>query len=112
MIDDNISENNGKYYTNEMYLEAEKLLKKREEEIENERKKKLEREKEEIMRQCTEKEREKEIKRLNDEYDSLKPARDEERNKIEQDDSFFNVFYGILKSTGVRILKLAVSSFV
>lgn len=112
MIDDNISENNGKYYTNEMYLEAEELLKKREEEIENERKKKLEREKEEIMRQCTEKEREKEIKRLNDEYDSLKPARDEERNKIEQDDSFFNVFYGILKSTGVRILKLAVSSFV
>lgn len=40
MIDDNISENNGKYYTNDMYIEAEKILKQREEEIEKERQEK------------------------------------------------------------------------
>lgn len=41
---DNISENNGEFYTNDMYLEAEKMLKQREYEIEMERKKKLDKE--------------------------------------------------------------------
>lgn len=36
MIDDNILENDEKYYIDEMYLEVEKILKKRVEEIDNE----------------------------------------------------------------------------
>lgn len=35
MIDDNILENDDKYYINDMYLKVEELLKKREEKIEN-----------------------------------------------------------------------------
>lgn len=67
MIDDNISENNGKYYTNDMYIEAEKILKQREEEIEKERQEKRKREIEEIKRRYAEEKekREQEINRVN-----------------------------------------------
>lgn len=111
MIDDNISENDEKYYTNDMYLEAEKFMKQKEEEIENERKRRLEREKEEIMRQCTEKERQKEIDRLNNEYSNCKPSRDVAREELEEDDNFYNMFYKRLMHAGKYAAKLIVSTF-
>lgn len=108
MIDDNISENDEKYYTNEMYLEAEKILKKRDEEIENERKQQYEREKEEIMRQFTEKERQKEIDRLNNEYSNRKPSREVAREEVEEDDNFFQNLWNALKKIGKYAAKLIV----
>lgn len=109
MIDDNISENDEKYYTNEMYLEAEKILKKRMEEIENERKLQHEREKEEIIRQYTGEERQKEIDRLNNEYSNRKPARDVAREEVEADDNFFKKLWNALKKIGKFAAKLIIA---
>lgn len=111
MIDDNISVNDGKYYTNEMYLAAENSLKQREEEIENERKRQYERGKEEIMRQFTENERQKEIDRLNNEYSNHNPSRDVAREEVEEDDNFFNIFLNALQCVGRYAAKLMVSTF-
>lgn len=108
MIDDNISENDEKYYTNEMYLEAEELLKKREEEIENERKRQHEREKEEIVRQFTEKERQTEIDRLKNEYSNRKTTRDVARKEVEENDNFLKNFLIVLKYLAKYAVKLVV----
>lgn len=108
MIDDNISENDEKYYTNEMYLEAEELLKKREKEIENERKRQHEREKEEIVRKFTEKERQTEIDRLKNEYSNRKPTRDVARKEVEENDNFLKNFLVVLKYLAKYAVKLVV----
>lgn len=90
MIDDNISEMKGKFYTNDMYLEAEKILKQREEEIERERKEKRDKEIEEIERRYAEKEkREQEIHRVNSEHNQLKAPREEARQEAEEGGGFF-----------------------
>ena len=47
MIDDMVNQNDEKFYTNEMYTEAEKIMKQREDKIEIERKEKRKQEKEE-----------------------------------------------------------------
>lgn len=102
MIDDNISENNGDNYTNEMYLQAEKILKQREEEIEKERKEKLEKEIEEIIRRYAEEKekREQEINRVNSEHNQLKAPRDVAREEVEGGGGFYNGFAKVLTEVG------------
>lgn len=51
MIDDNVRNNNGTYYTNDMYIEAEKSMKRREHEILEERKNEKERERRQIKKE-------------------------------------------------------------
>lgn len=109
MIDDNISENDEKYYTDEMYLEAEKILKKRAEEIDNERKRQREREEKEIIRQYKGKERQKRIDRLNNDHSNRKPSRDVAREEVEAGDSFFKKLWNTLKNVGKFALKVVVA---
>lgn len=91
-----------------MYLEAEKILKKRAEEIDNERKRQREREEKEIIRQYEGKERQKRIDRLNNDYSNRKPSRDVAREEVEAGDSFFKKLWNILKNIGKFALKVAV----
>lgn len=102
MIDDNISENNGKYYTNDMYIEAEKILKQREEEIEKERQEKRKREIEEIIRRYAEEKekREQEINRVNSEHNQLKAPRDVAREEVEGGGGFYDGFVNVLTEVG------------
>lgn len=101
MIDDNISEMKGKFYTNDMYLEAEKILKQREEEIERERKEKRDKEIEEIQRRYAEKEkREQEIHRVNSEHNQLKAPRDVAREEVEGGGGFYDGFVNVLTEVG------------
>lgn len=108
MIDDNISENDEKYYTDEMYLEAEKILKKRAEEIDNERKRQREREEKEIIRQHEGEERQKRIDRLNNDYSNRKPSRDVAREEVEAGDSFFKKLWNTLKNLMKFAIKMTV----
>lgn len=55
MIDDIIRQNGGNYYTNDMYKEAEKVMKQRQREIERERERKLEWERREIEKELEKK---------------------------------------------------------
>lgn len=108
MIDDNISENNGKYYTNDMYIEAEKILKQREEEIEKERQEKRKREIEEIIRRYAEEKekREQEINRVNSEHNQLKAPRDVAREEVEGGGGFYDGFVNVLTEVGKHSVSL------
>lgn len=75
MIDDMVSNTKEKYYTNNLYQEAEQNMKRREKEIEEERKKAKEREKEEIVRKVKE--------QMNKEWEERKKEMD---RKIEEKD--------------------------
>lgn len=75
MIDDMVSNTKEKYYTNNLYEEAEQNIKRREKEIEEERKKAKEREKEEIVRKVKE--------QMNKEWEERKKEMD---RKIEEKD--------------------------
>ena len=55
MIDDIIRQNNGRFYTNEMYAEAEKVIKHRQYQIERDRERKRERERNAIEREFEQK---------------------------------------------------------
>lgn len=111
MIDDNISENNGENYTNEMYIQAEKILKQREEEIEKERKEKHEKEIKEIIRRYAEEKekREQEINRVNSEHNQLKAPRDVAREEVEGGGGFYNGFVSFLSEVGKHSVSLLVN---
>lgn len=115
MIDDNISENNGEFYTNDMYLHAEKKLKQREEEIERERTEKRDKEIEEIThRYAEEKEkREQEIQRLNSELNQLKAPREIARQEVEGGGGFFDGVANVLTEVGKQSVNflLKIDSF-
>lgn len=92
MIDEIVRQNNGTHYTNEMYVEAEKILKRRQEQIEIRRKNEMEKEKLKIEHKIREKykdietqniEREKELQELKDRQNHLPNSRDEVKNEVE-----------------------------
>lgn len=115
MIDDNTSENNGEFYTNDMYLHAEKNLKQREEEIERERTEKRDKEIEEIThRYAEEKEqREQEINRINSELNQLKAPREIARQEVEGGGGFFDGVANVLTEVGKQSVNflLKIDSF-
>lgn len=115
MIDDNISKNNGEFYTNDMYLHAEKILKQREEDIERERKEKRDKEIEEIIRRYVEEKekREQEIHLVNSEHDQLKTPREVARQEVEGGGGFFDGVAKVLTEVGKQSVNflLKIDSF-
>lgn len=92
MIDNIVLQNNGTQYTNEMYVEAEKILKRRQEQIEIERKTEMEREKKIIERNIKEKykdierqyrEKENEFQKLKEKFIKLPNPRDQVKKEVE-----------------------------
>lgn len=121
MIDGIISENKGMYYTNEMYIEAEKIVKKMEEEIEKKRIKEHKLKMEEIEKNVSKKfsdvqeqirERDIKIKELNREYSELKNTRDAAREQVEKDDTFADFLIKNLYKLGMGIVTLFLSIWV
>nr|XP_034320805.1 GTPase IMAP family member 7-like [Crassostrea gigas] len=113
MIDDNIFENNGKFYTNDMYLETEKFLKQREEEIERERAQKRDKEIEEIIRRYAEEKekREQEIHRVNSEHSQLIAPREEARQEVEGGGGFFDGVANVLTEVGKHSVNFLLKRF-
>lgn len=113
MIDDNIFENNGNFYTNDMYLEAEKIIKQREEEIERERAKKRDKEIEEIIRRFAEEKekREQEIHRVNSEHSQLIAPREEARQEVEGGGGFFDGVANVLTEVGKHSFNFLLKRF-
>lgn len=116
MIDDNISKNNGEFYTNDMYLHAEQILKQREEEIKRERTEKRDKEIEDIIRRYAEEEKEKreqEIHRVNSEHDQLKTPREVARQEVEGGGGFFDGVAKVLTEVGKQSVNflLKIDSF-
>lgn len=120
MVDDIIFENEGLYYTNEMYLEAENLMKQMEKEIENERMEAREMEIVKIERNIAEKiknieeqneERDREIQRLNKIYSSFDSLRNAAVEKLQKDDYFADLLASALRKLGRTILELFFESW-
>lgn len=121
MIDGIISENEGMYYSNDMYKEAEKIVKKIEEDIENNRIEEHRMKMEEIEKKVSQKysnveeqirEKDIQIKELNREYSELKNIRDAAREQVEKDDTFANFLIESLKKIGMVIVTLFMSIWV
>lgn len=85
MIDEIFRQNNGSHYTNDMYEKTGKIIKRRQEEIENRRKRAKEREKMAIERKFKQdnKEKEKELQKLKDKYNQLPNSMDEVKKEVE-----------------------------
>lgn len=92
MIDEIVRQNNGTCYTNAMYEKTQKILLRRKEKIDLDRKRDMEREKKE--KECNieqrfknpEKqnlEKEKELKKIQDKYNQLPNSMDEVKNEVE-----------------------------
>lgn len=111
MIDKIIEENKGNHYTNDMYLKAEQILKKRELEIKKKREEEKQREKEKIREEVYKErggdseELQRRFKELDDRYNMLPNPRMEARES-EWDDFFgtFMRFLGIAAVTAIKLL--------
>lgn len=109
MIDKIIRENKGNHYTNEMYLEAEKLLKQRELEIERKRQEEKQRGmdkiREEICEKCGDSEElRRRLKECDGWYNMLPHPRIEARENA--GDDFFGQLMGVLGDAAVAAIKL------
>lgn len=92
MIDEVVRQNNGTCYTNFMYENTQKILLRRKEQIENQRKRDKERERKEMERTIEQRfkdrnkqdlEKQKGLKQINDKYDQLPNSMDEVKNEVE-----------------------------
>lgn len=120
MVDDIILENDGMYYSNVMYLEAENILKQMEQKIENERMEARKMEIVQIERNVADKiknieeqnkERDREIQRLNQLYSTYESPRNAAVEKIQKDDDFSVLLAKALLKLGVIISKLFLDSW-
>lgn len=98
MIECMVTENGGDYYTNEMYIEAEKKVKEREQQIMQ-----IEKEKREKQRQLIRKKFE-EMKRK--EYDERERAREKARKEIEDESILFTMLWPVLKGVFWAVKKV------
>ncbi|XP_052703541.1 GTPase IMAP family member 9-like [Crassostrea angulata] len=120
MIKDVVSQNNGRFYTNKLYEQAEKHIQKMEKEIievRNTEKKdeteKMEKElsKKNLSPEEKKRERKEKLKQIEDKYAKLPDPRHEVRNDLSGDGGFFlGVLIGVLGTLtmmGFLVLKLA-----
>lgn len=98
MIECMVTENGGDYYTNEMYIEAEKKVKEREQQIMQ-----IAKEKREKQRQLIRKKIE-EMKRK--EYDERERAREKARKEIEDESILFTMLWPVLKGVFWAVKKV------
>lgn len=94
MIDEIVRQNNGTCYTNVMYERTQKILLRRQEQIENQRKRDLEKERKEMERTIEQKfkdrkkqnlEKQKVSKKLKDKYNQLPNSMDEVKKEVENE---------------------------
>lgn len=111
MIERMVAENGGDYYTNEMFIEAEKKVKEREQQIMQIEKEKRERQSQLIAKKIEEKkkkeydERERAREKAYDErerarekeYDEREKAREKARKEIEDESILFTILWPVLK---------------
>lgn len=90
MIDEIVRQNNGTCYTNAIYEKTQKILLRRKEEIDLERKIDMERKRKEYIieqrfknREKQNLEKEKEFKKIQDQYNQLPNSMDEVKNEVE-----------------------------
>lgn len=112
MIDKIIKENNGNHYTNEMYADAEKIMKQKELEIKRKRQEEKQRERDKIREEvCKERgdseELRRRLKELDERYSMLPHPRMEAREN--EDDDFFSQLMGILGVVAVTAIKFLFS---
>ncbi|XP_052678631.1 GTPase IMAP family member 7-like [Crassostrea angulata] len=117
MIDGIVRQNNGEYYTNEMYSEAEKVMKHRQYQIEKERERKHERERKEIERDVEKKykthyqsqnaleQRVAELESMRDHYASRSTALEKEVRELEEQIDYEKRQYGSPSSKLVTKLR-------
>lgn len=116
MIDKIIEENKGNHYTNAMYLEAEKILRRKEMEIKRKRQEEKQREikriTEEVSKQLgnreeQNKELERRLKELDERYSMMPHPRIEAREN--EGDNFFTQLLSVLGIVTVAAIKLLIS---
>lgn len=98
MIECMVTENGGDYYTNEMYIEAEKKVKEREQQIMQ-----IEKEKREKQRQVIRKEIEEMMRK---EFDERVRAREKARKEIEDENILFKILLPVLKGVILALKKV------
>lgn len=97
MIECMVTENGGDYYTNEMYIEAEKKVKEREQQIMQ-----IEKEKREKQRQLIRQEIEEMMRK---EFDERVRAREKARKEIEDESILFKILLPVLKGVILALKK-------